>query len=303
VIHRSADIPHQYPVSGDRDNRIYMTVGLLDGLSPYVVLQVGIYPREHSWTRAYDATLQPYWVYYMEPNPVRDPNKNRGGSHMIRTADLDGDGTDEVLHGGYCLNGDGTLRWERGLFHPDVTAPADVRPDVPGLEVLYAVEQPGAEDLATLLVTKDGDSLWEVPRSAELYHGHGAWAANVRSNPGLECYVKYSMDDWGYRLYSAAGQVLEEHGFLRPIDWNGGALKSTAPPPLTGRKQYYVADVTGDYREEYIVLPMGGGANETARFTGELIVFTNTANNPNGKAPSPWEDHLYSLDQTWTGYR
>ena len=38
--------------------------------------------------------------------------KNGGGAeaHQIRIADVNYDGKDEVLHMGYCLNGDGTLR-------------------------------------------------------------------------------------------------------------------------------------------------------------------------------------------------
>ncbi|MBN2493043.1 MAG: hypothetical protein JXR96_00525 [Deltaproteobacteria bacterium] len=307
-LHASAPIEHEYPLS-EGGNRVYLTVASFGG-RPHAIVQSGIYPREENWTIALGSELNRFWAFH------RPGGQNHGGSHMIRSADLDGDGDDEVLHGGYCLDSFGRLLWERDFRHPDVTWPADVRPDLAGLEILYAVEQDGGENVSAALVRSNGQILWSEPYGGcggGLYHGHAGWVAELDgSSAGLECFVKFSMDracdphperDWEYRLYGARGEVLGEDNRNHPIYWEGDGQARTGGVPLTGQKHVYVADVVGDYREEYVVLTKGGGVGEIARFTGDLYVFTNATRNPHGKQPSPWEDHLYALDKRWTGYR
>ncbi|MBN2496619.1 MAG: hypothetical protein JXR96_18665 [Deltaproteobacteria bacterium] len=303
----SDPIAHQFPMAQySPGNRAYMSMASLDGERPAIVLQLGIYPDRDNRTLAFDTDLQPLWSYFIAAG------EGHGGAHMIRAADLDGDGRDEILHGGYCLNPDGTLRWEKDFRHPDVVFPADIRPDLHGLEILYGVELVGGENKAAALLDYQGGYLWSVPWSADLYHGHSGFAAEVLPAPrdGLECYIGYEMEneDGGndqHRLYSSTGEVLDVRERLPPLDWNGDEIKDDRAPPLGGggdKDLIVTADVIGDYREEYLILRTGGGHCCVPRYNGHFYVLTNTGMNPNGMKRSPWEDHLYALEKTRTGY-
>ncbi len=50
-----------------------------------------------------DGKLKQQWKY--------DNKNGYAEAHQIRVADVDYNGKDEVLHMGYCLNSDGTLRY------------------------------------------------------------------------------------------------------------------------------------------------------------------------------------------------
>ncbi len=294
VIKQSDDIPHQYPQStSGRNNRIYITPASLDGKNPYIIMQLGAYPNSNdAWTIAFDRNLNRVWMYYKEKG------KHEGGSHMIVAADLDMDGKDEVLSWGICFDGNGNIRWQRTIGHHDLVYPADVDPDVPGMEVLYAIEQGFWSDPATgaVLVDKDGKVLWYSEEFSSA--GAGGWAANVRSEKGLECYVKYDTNEgWKHRLYSAKGGILGSTGFgSTPYDWNGdGTADFYKPKEVAGRWSHIHADIIGDYREELIAYNAENG---------KLYVYTNNNMNPNGEKPSPWENHQYALNhRVGTYYR
>ncbi|NIO20208.1 MAG: hypothetical protein GTN76_05545 [Candidatus Aenigmarchaeota archaeon] len=291
VLKRSEDIPHQYPQStSGQDNRLYITIALMDGKNPYIILLNGIYPRNEHWLTAFDRNLNQVWSYY------KPKWAHVGSSHKIRSADLDGDGKDEVIDNGMCFNEDGSIRWQRAVGHSDGLHPADIDPDSPGMEILYAIEQGFRTDpyAHAMLLDKDGGVLWYKD---DIKSGGGCWAANVKADsPGLECYVKYSTNGWEHRLYSSKGNVLASRGFIRPIDWDGDdVIDFYKPQEVRGGWWYSIhADIIGDYREEKISYNVG---------EGKLYVFTNNNMNPNGKKPSPWDTHQYALDQRWTGYR
>lgn len=60
----------------------------------------------------------------------------------IADVDVDGDGRMEVIAGGICYRGDGTVLWEAEPFgHTDVSKPAKFLADHPGLQTLYLVEK------------------------------------------------------------------------------------------------------------------------------------------------------------------
>ena len=51
--------------------------------------------------------------------------QERGAGHNLDIADIDGDGVQEVICGGICYNGDGSMRWEAEPFgHTDISKPA-----------------------------------------------------------------------------------------------------------------------------------------------------------------------------------
>ena len=93
----------------------------------------------------------------------------RGAGHNLDIDDIDGDGRMEVICGGICYNGDGSVRWEAEPFgHTDVSKPAHFLPDREGKQILYLVEK---DNPGTYLVDKDGQTIWKVPFG----HAHWSW--------------------------------------------------------------------------------------------------------------------------------
>lgn len=111
----SADVPTDYLSVGPL--AVMMEVGYLDGKTPSLVCWMKNRNADKSFnsmTVAYHVSngkLVQQWKY--------DANKKGGGAeaHQIRIADVDYDGKDEVLHQGYALNGDGTLRYQIPLIN------------------------------------------------------------------------------------------------------------------------------------------------------------------------------------------
>jgi Rhamnogalacturonan lyase family 11, C-terminal domain/FG-GAP-like repeat len=241
-----------------------------------------------------------------------------------RIADLDGDGRHEVL-GGDLIAPDGKRLFGLSVEkHLDSLFVADVRPDLPGLEVV-ALEEGGPQRV--FLYNHDG-LIWEAhhhhqePQNAAL----GDFAPD---RPGLEiwCRSRYDRHQRPWVL-DARGDVVASYEMAEvapkgwtvagvdeifTIQWTGGPEPLAAATerhtagdvavfdPLTGdflwrldeeADRLYVADVSGDWREEIVVLN-----------GGELRLYENPAPNPDPERPSLWhEDHYRRSKLTWNYY-
>ena len=96
-----------------------MEIGYLDGMNPSVICWMKNRNQDktfNSMTAAFgyeNGKFKLRWRY-MNDILFSDRTEYKNGyaeAHQIRVADVDYDGKDEVLHMGYCLNGDGTLRY------------------------------------------------------------------------------------------------------------------------------------------------------------------------------------------------
>ncbi len=241
-----------------------------------------------------------------------------------RVADLDGDGRDEVL-GGTLLGPDGQTRCAIPLGgHIDSIFVDDVRPDLPGLEVV-ALEEGGGNRV--FLYGLDG-VIWEThhnhsePQNASLGEfdperaGLEVWCRS-RHNTHQQPFVfdargalaaAYALDDVAPEGWTDAGVEV-----IWRIDWTGGERQLAAAKerhtsgdvcvfdPMTGAFQermaeaadrLFVADVSGDWREELVVL---AGT--------ELRVYHNDAPNPRPDHPRLWrKKHYLRSKMTWNYY-
>ena len=104
----------------------------------------------------------------------------RPAGHNLDIADIDGDGAQEVICGGVCYNGDGTIRWQAEPFgHTDLSKPAQIDPDQPGLQIWYAVEK---HNPGVYLVDQAGRTIFKHPYR----HAHFGWLARHAPDiPGL----------------------------------------------------------------------------------------------------------------------
>ncbi|MBQ2002336.1 MAG: cellulosome protein, partial [Bacteroidaceae bacterium] len=78
--------------------------------------------------------------------------KNTGGPafHHIRIADVDGDGKDEMLTGGYTMDDNGSTLNNPGISHGDRFRTSDIDPERPGLET-FAIQQNAGDMLGQIL--------------------------------------------------------------------------------------------------------------------------------------------------------
>ncbi|MFB3825642.1 MAG: SUMF1/EgtB/PvdO family nonheme iron enzyme [Bryobacteraceae bacterium] len=256
--------------------RVHMSVAYLNGKTPAIVTQTGLY--ENEIYDAYDANLNRLWQH-------RSFGETSGsGSHHCDIADVDGDGRDEVFNGTTLLNPNGTIRWSIYRQHPDIVAVKRILPDAKDRQVYYAVES-GTHAGAYLVDAKTGRILWKVNREDDprWVHAHTGWASDIfASSPGLEMLAnRDGHTNQDPVLFSAEGKILMNPfpSGLRPINWTGGQTRElmngagtklvrftgngvepvsgAAPNERGSGSCSMVADLAGDFRDEAVCVADG----------------------------------------------
>jgi len=268
--------------------RIHMSVAYLDGKTPAIITQTGLY--ENEIFDAYDTQLKKLWTY-------RSFGETNGsGSHHIDIADVDGDGRDEVFDGTTALNPDGTVRWSIYREHPDIVAVKHILPGSKERQVYYAVES-GVHAGAYLVEAKTGKIIWKLNREDDprWVHAHVGWASDIwEGSPGMEMLTNRDGHEAKDQvLFSATGKILMNPfppGW-RPVNWTGGAVRElmssngrqlarftgsgVEPLPGAGPNELGVggcsmtADLAGDYRDEVVCF------GRTKEGGPAIYVFTN----------------------------
>jgi rhamnogalacturonan endolyase len=275
----------------NRSQRHMLAVAYLDGRTPSLIMQRGTYDLIK--TSALDKNLTRLWT-----REAKNPHKLPGpGTHGLITADVDGDGRDELVPGSTALNEDGTVLWETGLGHPDPCYVADIDPKRPGLEVFFGIEPKRASHGLALASARDGKILWFYDGPTSHVHSKGMIGDIDAAHDGIEVYGG-EQDGSQFWLYAADGTRLSNKSFgtLSPLAvwWDDDPQKEilvdgrlfkypdTTVMKIDGRA-LAVADVFGDWREEILVsLP------------GELRIYSSTR-------PSAWrrpwlmDDRQYRL--------
>lgn len=231
-----------------------------------------------------------------------------------RLADITGDGRDEVL-GATIFSPEGRRIAEAAEFrgHIDSMFVAEVRPDLPGLEVVLLEE--GSNHVQ---VVGAGGPIWrehfrqQEPQNAAVGRFRPGsdevfiWCRsryNEHQKPFVfnshgEKVFDYQMDDVAPPGWTASGVEV-----IHAIHWTGQPHQLACAKerhtegdvclfePLSGRfverfkhraDRLYVADVVGDWREEIIVLDQG-----------KLHVHQNGAPNPRPNERRLWENRNY----------
>lgn len=279
--------------------------------------RVGHYLSAHALSDLRDGEFDPLWQ--------RDDFLTCA-HNGARIADLDGGGRHHVL-GGDILSPEGELLYKIPLRgHVDAIAAAKVRDDIPGLQVV-AVEEGGPQRV--FLYNTEG-LIWEAEyrrwepqnfaagRFDPERPGMQVWNRsrfNVNQRPFVfdafgELVVQYDLADVKPEDWTERGVEV-----INTIDWTGSRQQLAAATerhrngdvaifnPISGEflhrfstraARLLVADVSGDWREEIIVLDEEGP---------RLLIFHNPEPNPRPDQPRLWEqDHYRRAKLTYNYY-
>jgi len=252
--------------------RIHLSVACLDGRTPAIVTQTGLYENERYV--AFDNQLNQLWDF-------RSAAETSGaGGHKIEVADIDGDGRHEIFAGTNCLNADGTLRWSLYRGHPDKICVHDYIAENPGPEVFYVVES-NVHAGVYMVDANTGRVIWKDNREDDpaWSHGHRGWSADFwAESPGIECLSnRRGHGDRNVLLFTAEGRRVMENfpARYRPVELDGDLTRELLsnngrvlsnfngqepvpvpgiiPNPIPDSRLIMTADLVGDFRDELVL--------------------------------------------------
>jgi autotransporter-associated beta strand protein len=131
----------------------HFAICYLDGIHPSLVMECldrDNNKTHHNYVFTWEYDWPPLQSAPSAPSPTNwhhDKTWSRNDKtpwpaefHQLRVADVDGDGTDEMIQGGYSVNPKTGWFASPGIGHGDRFILSDIDPDRPGLEV-YAIQQ------------------------------------------------------------------------------------------------------------------------------------------------------------------
>ena len=285
-------------------SRNQLGIAYLDGEHPHLIVERGTYNL--MIVKAYrliDGELDLVWEWDNRNSP---DNYWGQGAHWLHSADVDGDGSDEIILGSSVLDNDGTELWSTGLGHPDHCYVGDFDPDNKGLEIYYGIEtrKPNGNGMC-LVDASTGQILWGIDVPTEHVHGKGLCSDIDPVHPGREFYSAESVPGEGKRLdfaimHNNKGEIInrEVMGGFSPlaVHWDSDNQRELL---VDGRVFDYpnnhthinlqgsviaIADLFGDWREEIITC-----------LKGEMRIYTSTIPSDD-RRNCLMQDHIYRID-------
>lgn len=287
----------------NRVDRFLSGVAYLDGERPYLIVCRGYYTR--STVVAYDFFKGHFHEYFAidsgfvpMKNPFcENPHAAQGtdpvygslagqGNHSLSTADVDGDGCQEIIYGAAVIDHDGSLLYSSydylpngtyaKLGHGDSMHVAKIDPDKPGLEIFNVFE--GATEAPYGYALRDAET-------GKVIFGEYAESDLGRCmigdvNPNVRGLQVWAAD----KVYSCKGEVLSDKplGTNQCIHWaadlstqildgcdyihgnHHGVINDTTHGVMLEPKEMatnngtkgnacLIADILGDFREELLL--------------------------------------------------
>lgn len=259
-------------------SRNQMGIAYLDGKTPCLLVARGTYTTMKLVAYQYhNGALEELWRWDSRDEPG---GMYRGqGAHFMHSADVDGDGRDEVLLGSCVIDDNGDGLWSTGLGHPDHFYVGNIDPTRPGLEIYYGIEarQPLRNGVC-LVDAATGEIIWGLDIPTHHVHGAGLCSDIDPLHVGQECYSGEHPDaprSFARWLHSAQGELIADETAWdvglspRAVYWDetpqrallrGSRLfkypDQTISNYVQGSQIAWV-DMLGDWREEIITSVAG----------------------------------------------
>lgn len=256
--------------------------------------------------------------------------------HHIRIGDVDRDGRDDILDGGFGVNGDGKMLFSAGISHGDRFRMSDINPERPGLET-FAIQQ------------NAGDMLGQILYDAATGEAIKKWYMSAVGDVGRGECMDVDPAHKGYEMWSTMGGLYDCTGELIPngpspfpregIWWDGELDREMLDAPdgngfnayvrkvlsgsrliemakisgwtvaaSYGTRPAYFGDIIGDWRDEVILHKnSGNGCSGIMGFTTDYTTGTSLyclQENPayrmqcttRGYYQSPYPDYYLGYD-------
>ena len=272
----------------------HFAICYLDGIHPSLVMEC--LDRETNKTHHnYVFTWEYDWTGGIPTNWHHDRTWSRNDKspwpaefHQLRVADVDGDGTDEMIQGGYSVNPRNGWFRSPGIGHGDRYVLSDIDPDRPGLEV-YAIQQSAL--LGQLLydaATAERIKEWYLPSVYDV--GRGACLDIDASRKGYEI-LSYT-DEFVYDCKGEKTGQTRSGSMFEGVWWDGRLQREWLNSPggsgwgtnmmitrvlgdrlcefsqesawathgATGTRPAFMGDIIGDWREEIILAKQDAGS-------------------------------------------
>lgn len=206
---------------GNRVDRFLAGTAYLDGERPSIVFTRGYY--EKTMLAAWDfrqGDLELRWLFDSEDGNEDYEGK---GAHSLATADVDGDGKDEIVFGGAVIDHDGTGLHTTTMANPDAQHCGDFLPDREGLEILVPAEYPPeGEPSLSMRDAETGEYIWAVRNGEDV--GRALVADIDPRYSGAEAWGGEPLSSDGVGTYSARGEQISEtpiNSINSAIWWTG----------------------------------------------------------------------------------
>jgi fibronectin-binding autotransporter adhesin len=182
----------------------HFIINYLDGIRPSLVYMYknraenGWFYGAHAAFSYRNNKLVKDWAYRFWPNQAE--------FHQVRAADVDGDGRDNFVEGGYVLKHDGTiLNRHQDAVHGDRHCLADIDPDRPGLEH-FIIQQNNPKTLGMgLFDAASGAIIKGNYQSAVGDVGRGICGAFDATRRGMQYWSTMN----GNAMYDCKGDLIE----------------------------------------------------------------------------------------------
>lgn len=310
---------------GDEYNKHVGHVGVFypDGIHPAVIMEW--HTRTSSGSHSYYNSAFAYDFGGGKAGEWKELFcKPTGGPafHQIRIADVDGDGRDEMLTGGYTMDDDGGTLNNPGIAHGDRFRTSDIDPERPGLET-FAIQQNAGDMLGQILYdAATGESIkkWYLSGVGDVGRGE---CMDIDPN-----HLGWEMWSTMGGVYNAKGDLIPEHTAPYPTEgiwWDSDVdreivqtadshynvyiqdfykgrlieiskLSSWRYVTVYAKRAAFWGDIIGDWREELILLHKENGV------CVGIVGFTTDYATTNNNIYCLMEDPAYRLQCTTKGY-
>ena len=162
--------------------------------------------------------------------------------HHIRIADVDLDGRDEILDGGFAVKHDGTMLFSAGISHGDRFRVGDIDPTRPGLET-FAIQQNAGDMLGQILYdagTGEPIKKWYLAGVGDV--GRGECMDVDPAHKGYEMWSTMG------NLYNSKGELIKEGSVPFPTEgvwWDGELDREHLSAPDGNGYNAYVGKFNG----------------------------------------------------------
>lgn len=157
---------------GNRVDRFLAGVGYLNGQSPYLIIARGYYTRTVIVAYRYKSgELIRQWTFDTNSSTNKGQGFEGQGNHSLSIADVDNDGSDEIVYGSLIVDSNGSSLNCTGLGHGDALHVGDFDPSISGIEIFQVHEEYPNSAGTQMRSASSGSQIWGISSNSDVGRG------------------------------------------------------------------------------------------------------------------------------------